>query len=163
MDANISMDNLELLFLNGSCASLAKMFNEKCGYEIFHVYEFNKDDGVYENPDDDENGVLHTIVKIGEDKYLDVTGVHSSCDMIKEWYRARCATTRMTDIFLINNTLEFKIFSKGGKSYESPILNNDKLYYKFDKYFPKVNYDYDGGYPLSDVCNFLLNLYKVNK
>ena len=143
---------LECEFLNGSCASLALKFNQLYGYEIYHVFLFNKEGYGLDEEEDTVNGIDHTLVKIGEDKYLDITGVHSASELIKQWYRYIFTTRQTTELFLIDNNIEFKIL----KDDKIPITSDDKLHYNFQKSLEEVNYEYDGEFDLDDVCNNLI-------
>ncbi len=146
----MNIEEIELEFLDGSCASLAKEFHRRYGYEIFHIFEFNRDDG-------NENGIIHTLVQIGENKYLDAAGIHSSRNIIKYWYYERGTTIQMTDIFLLDDNLKIKIDLKEDVK---QITDTDRIYYEHHKNF--VNYDYDRRYLLSDVCEYVMKFYNVN-
>lgn len=146
MSTNFDFNDLEADFLNGSCACLALKFNQLYGYEIFHVFCFDKDDESYEN---EENGIYHTLVKTGEDKYLDITGVHTASEVISYWYRNKYTTRQMTEIFLIDNEIKFKILKKD----KLLITNEDKSHYNFQKTLNQINYVYEGNFNLDDVVS----------
>lgn len=140
--------DLEFAFLNGSCAPLAKRLYEKYGYEIYHVFIFNKE----RCENDDETGIHHTMVKTAANKYLDIIGARSSDDVINEWYKNTHSIAQTTEIFLINDTLTEKI---GRKNVQSYVSHDDELCYNFRHYLSELNYAYNGPYDLDDVCEFI--------
>ena len=164
----MEIDNLEFEFLNGCCASLAKAFNRTYGYEIFHIFEFSDDS--------DEDGIIHTLIRIDEsrsrdcvsehgdeDRYLDVSGIYSGYDLIKKWYRNRCATIQMTKIFIIDDVLKSKFCLENGKLVQSCITMDNEKIYRFHHYLSEVNYVYTGKLSLDEVCKLILDRYGLKK
>lgn len=47
--------DIQMEFMNGSCSSLARVFNQIYGHKIHHVFQFNMDDDY----DDSDDGVMH--------------------------------------------------------------------------------------------------------
>ena len=153
----MNFEDLEMEFMNGSCASLAQMFNQKYGYRIFHVFEYLKTDDEEDDYIDDDNGVIHTLVQKCPNKYLDITGEHSAKQIIDQWYYNRGTIYQFTEIFLIDDSMEYKIHLSNGVLSQTQITDKDHSRYKFKDYMQKINYDYLGKFNISEVCEYTLN------
>lgn len=96
------------------------------------------------------------MVKVDNDRYLDITGVYSGCDLIFEWYRELGTIRQMTEIFLVDDGLNNKISCENKKNYQSPISEDDRRYYQFEQHLNDINYEYSGSFNLDQVCYDLI-------
>lgn len=65
-------------YYNGSCHKLAKALHQKTSYPIF-VISLTEHSALH------DNDWIHVVVKLEEDEYVDITGVHSLDDLQREW------------------------------------------------------------------------------
>ena len=148
-------------FLNGSCAALAKAFHRNCGCEIFHVVRIEKTEVHFDGDEGvgSEDGIIHTLVKLDKDKYLDASGISTAAEVIHQWYEETDTIAQDTEIFLVDDALQSRIFLLQKKLYQLPISKLDLLGYQLEKHRAAVNYSYTGDYVLVDVCEQLLKLH----
>jgi hypothetical protein len=150
-------DNYIIEFLNGGCFTLSRKLNELYGYEIYHIFRYEKDD--------DDNGFVHSVVKIGDDKFLDITGINNSTNLITYWYEELGTISQCTEIFLINDKL-INIISKIRKTkitFARECTQFDILKYDLINHHKAINWDYNCKLDLNETCNKMKLCYEPIK
>lgn len=150
-------------FMNGGCFALAKRLNELYEYEIFYVIQYDKNND-YIDEDDyiNENGIIHALVRIGDDQFLDITGINSAYSVIKFWYEELCTIISYTEIFLVSEQLINIITrSKKNETVISDCTQNDILKYDLINHCKTINWNYNGDVDLNKICQLLTSHYGI--
>jgi len=88
-------------FLNGGCWLIAKAIQQVAGGEI-HYVEVNVDN-------EDVGDFVHTVVKLGDDTFMDGRGLHTSAQLLSLWsHLKQHQQTRVSlePLFFFPNVLE---------------------------------------------------------
>ena len=87
-------DTLESDYWYGGCAALSWYYNTTYGWPIYLVY-------VRDLEDPSEDGIDHTVVKVGDDLYLDVDGYNSERDIDYKLSKEKQLTRDAAEVKLI--------------------------------------------------------------